>query len=129
MSRRRVIEIPGVNHGEQPFPMAVRAGSLLVSSGVHGMDASTSQIPDDPDQQIANMFDNIQVLLEAAGGSVDDIVQILLTLTDRSLRVAVNEHWVRLFPDPADRPTRNTQFRELGGNSVCSALVTAVLDD
>ncbi|MTD57050.1 RidA family protein [Amycolatopsis pithecellobii] len=129
MPRRQIIEVPGVDHGTQPFPLAVRIGNIVLTSGINGMDRATHAIPDDPAAQVACMFDNIRSVMETAGGSVDDIGQVVLTLTGSRYRALVNERWVEMFPDEHDRPARNTQFRQLGGNSVCSALVTAVLSE
>ncbi|MFE7243121.1 RidA family protein [Streptomyces sp. NPDC057580] len=127
MPRRHVIEVPGLHHGTQPFPMAVRIDNLLLSSGVHGMDRETGTIPQDPVRQIELMFANIRTVVETAGGTVADVAQVLLTVSDAAYRAIVNEYWAALFPDPGDRPARNTQVRDLGGGMACSAVVTAVL--
>ena len=127
MSRRQVVWVEGLDHGEQPFPIATRLGNLLVTSGVHGRDRGTGMMPTRHEEQVANMFANIRAVLEAGGATVDDVAQVLVTLRDGELRPVMNRHWVEMFPDPDDRPVRNTQFRSLGGGMACSAIVTAVM--
>jgi enamine deaminase RidA (YjgF/YER057c/UK114 family) len=91
------------------------------------MDPEAHSVPEEPAQQVAFMFQNIRAVMAQAGGSTDDIVQIIVMLSDRRFRDLVNEQWVAMFPDPDDRPARNTQVQDLAGAMVCSALVTAVI--
>lgn len=122
---RRSVEVEGLGHGSQPFPMASRVGPLVCTSAVHGIDPAGGQLAEDPATQIAQVFDNLGAVLRAAGGSLDDVAQVLVTLTDKAHRPLVNDVWVRLFPDPASRPARNTQERPLAPGQVCTVLATA----
>ena len=48
--------------------------------------------------------------IEAAGGTVDDIIKITFWVKDPAKqRAALNDEWVKMFPDPAARPARHTQ--------------------
>lgn len=125
--RRRSIEIPGVSHGAQPFPLASRVGPLVITSGVHGTDPTTGQLADGPGGQIRQAFENLRSVLDAAGASPDDVAQVLVTLTDREHRSLVNDVWVELFPDPASRPARSTSERELPGGSLCQLIAYAYI--
>lgn len=129
MSGVRAIEVPGLNHGNQPFPIAALRGPFLSTSGINGLDPSTGTVPDDPEAQIAQAFANVRAVLAAAGGSLADITLVQVSLSDLSLRTTVNRYWTEAFPDPAARPARNTVQRPLGGNTVCNLLVTAYLED
>jgi 2-iminobutanoate/2-iminopropanoate deaminase len=122
---RRSIELPGVAHGEQPFPVASRVGPFLATSGVHGTDPETGALADGAEAQIRQAFANLRGILAAAGASPDDVAQVLVTLTDRAHRALVNESWVELFPAPASRPARNTSERELPGGSLCQLIAYA----
>lgn len=125
--RRHVISVPGVKHGRQPFPLAVRVDQLVVSSAIPGMDPSTETIPTDPRRQIELVFRNMRAVVERAGGTVADIAQVLVSVSAQDHRDLVNEQWIEMFPDSDDRPARNTQVRELAGGMVCCVLMTAVL--
>jgi 2-iminobutanoate/2-iminopropanoate deaminase len=122
---RRSIELAGVTHGDQPFPVASRVGPFVATSGVHGIDPKTGAIARDAATQIRQAFANLRGILESAEASPDDVVQVLVTLTDRAHRPLVNESWVELFPDPESRPARNTSERELPGGSLCQLIAYA----
>jgi 2-iminobutanoate/2-iminopropanoate deaminase len=126
---RRSIELAGVDHGEQPFPLASRVGPLLATSGIHGTDPATGALADGgAEAQIRQAFSNLRGVVEAAGGSLEDVAQVLVTLTDRAHRPFVNAVWVELFPDPASRPARNTSERELPGGSLCQLIAYAYVE-
>lgn len=128
MSGRTSIAPAGLGHGAQPFPLASRVGPLLATSGVHGTDPATGQLAEGgAEAQIRQAFANLRAVLDAAGGTLDDVAQVLVTLTDRSHRAHVNEVWVELFPDPDSRPARNTGERDLPGGSLCQLVAYAYL--
>jgi len=54
----------------------VRIGPWVFSSRVHGTDRSTSQVPGDAQAQIDLAFENLETLMDLAGGSAHDISQI-----------------------------------------------------
>ncbi|MEP7739593.1 RidA family protein [Nocardioides sp. 31GB23] len=109
---RRSIEVEGLHHGGAPIPQASLVGSLLMSSGINGMDRE-GKIPGDAATQVALIFDNIAALVEAAGGTLGDIAKCTFFVRDRSIRELIDEHWVAAFPDPASRPARHTLVQQL----------------
>jgi 2-iminobutanoate/2-iminopropanoate deaminase len=126
VSRHRIsIEIAGVGHGTQPFPLASRVGPLLATSAIHGTDPRTGTLPEDAAAQVRQAFDNLAAVLEAAGGTLDDVAQVLVTLPNRDDRALVNVVWEQCFPDPASRPSRNTVERPLAGGALCALMATA----
>lgn len=122
---RRSIGAPGLDHGEQPFPMASRVGPLVATSAIHGMDPATSRLAEGAEAQIRQAFANLDAVLASAGASLADVAQVLVTLVDRSQRPVVNEEWLARFPDPASRPARHTTERELPGGSACALIAYA----
>ena len=108
----RSIELPGLGH-KAPIPLAARVGPLLCSSGISGKDPATGQLPPHPATQARLAFDNLLRLLDAGGGSSDDIAKLTVTVKDDSVREAVNAEWLRCFPDPADRPARHILVHDL----------------
>jgi 2-iminobutanoate/2-iminopropanoate deaminase len=122
---RQSIELAGVGHGEQPFPLACRVGPLIVTSGIHGIDPATGVLAEGAEAQVRQAFENLAAVVSEAGGTVDDIAQVLVTLVDRQDRQLVNESWNRMFPNPASRPARNTSERDLPGGSRCQVIAYA----
>jgi 2-iminobutanoate/2-iminopropanoate deaminase len=49
-------------------------------------------------------------MLELAGATPGDVVQITVWLKERSTGVCLNEEWVAMFPDPLSRPARTLLF-------------------
>jgi len=122
---RQSISIPGLDHGDQPFPIASRVGPVVATSGIHGANPETGKPEGDAETQIRQAFANLRAVLEAAGATPDDVAQVLVTLTDREHRKLVNPFWVELFPDPDSRPARQTAERELPGGSLCMLIAYA----
>jgi enamine deaminase RidA (YjgF/YER057c/UK114 family) len=107
MNRRRSIDVPGLHH-EHPIPAACRIGHLLVSGGISGKNAETGKLPPAIDEQCGQMFANIRRIMEAAGGSANDIIKVTVWLRDKGNRTHVNKEWLAMFPDPQSRPARHT---------------------
>jgi len=110
---RTSIDVEGLHHAGAPIPQACVVGSVLVSSGINGMDPADGTIPEDPETQVALVFDNIRRIVAKAGGTLGDIAKCTFFVRDRSLRSAIDRHWVEYFPDPASRPARHTLVQEL----------------
>ncbi len=77
---------------------------------------------------MANVFAAIRGDIEAAGGTVDDIIKITFWVKDpASQRAALNEEWVKMFPDAAARPARHTLTLPPDSRALVQADFTAVL--
>jgi len=105
--RQRSIEVPGLSHGGAPIPAACRIGPILATSGVGGRDPATDTLPADAATQARNCFENLRRVLEAGGLSMGDVVKLTVFIADESHRAAVNEPWLRYYPDPHHRPARH----------------------
>src|SRR5260221_1295768 len=109
LDKRRSIEVEGLHHGGNPIPTASRIGPFVASGGVFGQDAQTGNIPPGIEEQCAIMFANIRRIIEAAGGTTENILQVTVWLRDISNRAHVNKEWVAMFPNPESRPVRHTE--------------------
>ena len=107
MEKRQSINVPGASH-LNPIPSACRRGPLLVTGAISGTDPATGKVPDDLDAQCRAMFANVRRVMEAAGGTAEDIIKMTVWISDRSLRPTLNKYWVEMFPDPHSRPARHT---------------------
>ncbi|MFC4945772.1 RidA family protein [Pseudonocardia sp. GCM10023141] len=110
---RTSVDVEGLHHAGAPIPAASLVGSLLFSSGINGMDPTDGSIPEDPETQVALVFDNIRRILEQAGGTLGDVAKCTFFVRDRSLKTVIDDHWLKAFPDPASRPARHTLVQEL----------------
>lgn len=128
MVKRQVIEVPGVNHGANPIPLAVKVGNMVFTSGVMGVDPDAHGFPAEPEKQAELMFRHIRSIMEKAGGSPDNIAHVTVFLKDLKYREALNVEWNKMFPDEHSRPARHTLRWELGGDMLMQCELVAVLD-
>src|SRR5471032_2987662 len=127
MPKRQSINGSKPRH-ENPIPNASRVGNLVMSSVIVGTNSGTRELPPSLEAQIANVFAHIRHDIEAAGGSVDDLIKVTFWVHDpASQRVALNTEWVKLFPDPQSRPARHTLTLPSGSRALVQADFVAVL--
>lgn len=113
MSKRQSVNGARARH-ENPIPNACRVGPLVISSVITGS-VAPGKYPESLEEQVANVYAHIRADVEAAGGSVDDIVKINFWLKDPAAqRKALNEGWLRMFPDADSRPARHTHALHSG---------------
>jgi 2-iminobutanoate/2-iminopropanoate deaminase len=127
MPRREVLDAPGLFKHENPIPTAVKMGSFIFSSALPGFDPETQSTPDDPRQQVTLAFEQMRRVVEAGGGTLQDIAKVTVFLKDLTHRSMVNEEWLKMFPDAADRPVRHTMQHDLPQNYLVQLEFTAVL--
>lgn len=110
------IDIAGLTH-ENPIPAATRIGPLLVTSIISPFNPGTRDIPDSLDDKVANLFAHMGEILEAAGGTWDDVAKVEFFVKDIAYRSALNAPWAEKFPNPQSRPSRHTQVSSSGSVS------------
>lgn len=125
MSRRQTYEIPGIDHGSTPIPMAAKVGSSFQTSGIMGKDPATNTLPADGAEQVKFVFQNLGALLEVAKVGRDEVTFVEVLLADNDLRSEVNRYWLEWYPDAHDRPARHTTQRELPGGMLVQLRVQA----
>jgi 2-iminobutanoate/2-iminopropanoate deaminase len=127
--KRRSIEVPGLGHGGLPIPQASVVGNLLVSGGISPLDPATGGVPPGTDEQVELVFANVRRILDAAGGSPDDIVKCTVFVRDKAIRPVVDKHWTVMFPDERSRPARHTLRIDLNDPLQIQLEITAVLGE
>lgn len=84
-----------------PYSQAVRAGNTVYLSGQIPLDPGTQQIVgQDFEAQATRVFDNLEAVARAAGGSLANVVKLTVYLTDLGRFAEVNEIMVRYFEEP-----------------------------
>ena len=85
------------------YSRAVKAGDMLFISGTIGMNYATSQISDDPVEQLHQIIRNMEPSLAKAGSSLKDVVQITVYVTAPEVFQIVGPELGKIFGDI--RPT------------------------
>lgn len=124
--RRESIYIDAFPHAN-PIPAACRIDNMIYSGVIYGRDPQTQQVPDNLDAQCALMFRHVQTIVEAAGGTLEDVIKMTLWMEDKSQRQVVNRHWERIFPDPHSRPARHALDGTFPGTILIQCDFVAVL--
>ncbi|MBM3650149.1 MAG: RidA family protein [Alphaproteobacteria bacterium] len=128
MAKRKSINYPGFKH-QNPIPNASRIGNIVMSSIISGRDPQTGATPSDLAGQVTNVFKQIRLCVEAAGGSVEDIIKVNFWMKDPATgRAALNGEWAAMFPDPSSRPARHTLALPADNPTHVTCDFTAVVD-
>ena len=89
-----------------PYSQAVRAGDLLFVSGQIPADPATGEIVEPTIQaQAKRSLENVKAILEAAGGSLDNVVKTTVFLKNMDDFVEMNRVYQSFFQ--ADCPARS----------------------
>jgi enamine deaminase RidA (YjgF/YER057c/UK114 family) len=91
----------------QPFSWATRGGGMLFTA--HGPVRADGTIETGPaEQQIALTFDNLTQALQAAGSHSDNVLQVIIYLTDVNDVARLDDIYQRYFNAPF--PNRSTMI-------------------
>lgn len=83
------------------YSQAVKAGNTVYLSGQIPLAPETMTLVEgEISEQITQVFNNLQAVAEAAGGSLGDIVKLNVFLTDLTHFPIVNEIMGRYFQEP-----------------------------
>lgn len=84
-----------------PYSQAVKAGDAVYISGQIPLDPTSGDLVDgDIDAQIERVFDNLEAVAEAAGGSLAHVVKFTIYLTDMDDFPRVNALMERKLEKP-----------------------------
>lgn len=84
-----------------PYSQAVRAGRLVFLSGQIPIDPSTGGlVTGSIAEQARRVLSNLQMVVEEAGGRLDDIVKTTVYMTDLAKFGEVNEVYAGFFNKP-----------------------------
>ncbi|MCZ8018664.1 RidA family protein [Novosphingobium sp.] len=129
MSDRKSIVVEGFGHGKLPIPAASRIGPFVASGNIFGFDYTAGAHPDTAEEQAALMFNYVRLVIEGAGGTLDDILKITVYIRNDSVRAAIDQHWLEAFPHEASRPARQAILLEaMPGNRLVACDFLAVID-
>lgn len=99
-----------------PYSRVRRTDSLVFTAGIIGQ--VDGQLADGAEAQLTAAFDNLEALLGAEGLGMDDVLRLVVYLTDIAQMEVLNQQFTARFDQP--RPVRSTVAVEAlpGGSSV-----------
>ncbi len=82
------------------YSQAVKVGNTVYLSGQIALDPVSMTLREGIEAQVVQVFDNLQAVCTAAGGSLQDIAKLNIFLTDLSHFALVNETMAKYFTAP-----------------------------
>lgn len=104
--KKEIIKIEGINNRSGTFHHVVRANGFLFLSSQLSCDLKTGEIiPGDVKEQTKRAMDNVKFLTESSGGTMEDIVKVVIYMRDVKHREDINEVYARYFK-PGTEPVK-----------------------
>lgn len=101
MTTREIISTELAPKAIGTYSQAVRVGATVYLSGQIPLDpASMELVAGDIRMQITRVFDNLNAVAQAAGGSLKDVAKLNVYLTDLANFPVVNEIMAQYFAEP-----------------------------
>lgn len=100
MTRKTIIATSNAPSAIGSYSQAVRVGDTVYLSGQIGLIPASMTLAEGIDAQIAQVFDNLKAVVEAAGGGLNDIVKLNVYLVDLAHFGKVNDAMSRYFQTP-----------------------------
>ncbi|MCG6965034.1 MAG: RidA family protein [Chromatiaceae bacterium] len=98
---REVIKTDQAPQAIGTYSQAVRVGRTVYLSGQIALDPQTmSMVEGDTEIEIRRVFDNLQAVARAAGGSLNDMVKLNVFLVDLANFALVNQVMAEYFQQP-----------------------------
>ena len=98
---REIIKTDQAPQAIGTYSQAVKVGTTVYLSGQIPLDPQTMALVDgDTETEIRRVFDNLQAVARAAGGSLNDVVKLNVFLVDLANFGLVNEIMAEYFEQP-----------------------------
>lgn len=98
---REIIQTSTAPKAIGAYSQAVRVGNLVFISGQIAFDPRTMELVNDSiDSEIRQVFENLQAIARAAGGSLSDACKLGVFLTDLGHFAKVNEAIMKYCTEP-----------------------------
>jgi 2-iminobutanoate/2-iminopropanoate deaminase len=94
-----------------PFSPGIKYGDLIFVSGQGPFDQNDKVVPGDTKSQTKTTLENFRRVLEAAGSSLDHVLQTTVYLSSLDDFASMNETYSAFFHDP--KPARTTVRADL----------------
>ena len=97
---KQIIQTQGAPAAIGTYSQAVKVGNTVYLSGQIGLDPASMQLVEGIDAQVHRVFTNLKAVVEAAGGSLSDVVKLNIFLTDLSHFTLVDTIMAEYFRQP-----------------------------
>lgn len=123
---KEVLKVPGTVEG-LPFSPAVKVGNIIYLSGQIGNYRGTRNlVPGGIKAETLQALENIRVVLEASGSSLDRIFKCTVYLADIGDYDQMNQAYATVFPkEPPARSTIAASGLALGARTEIECMATA----
>jgi 2-iminobutanoate/2-iminopropanoate deaminase len=120
-----IVHVPQVPTGNATYSQAVKMGGLVFVSGQLGVDPATGKLR--PGGQVAEYeqaLENIRVILEVAGSSLDRVGKTTVYMTNVDELAELNAVYARYFPHAPAKT--GVEVKRLSGGAAIEIEVVAV---
>lgn len=125
---KKTINAPGAPAAVGPYVHAVEAGGLIFTSGQLGLLPDTGVLAEGIEAQTHQSFQNLDLVLKAAGSDFDHVVKTSVFLDDINDFAKVNEVYAQYFK--GETPARScVQVAKLPKGGLVEIEVIAVKKD
>jgi len=122
---RKAVQTHLASKGEGPYSQAIISGGFVFVSGQGPLDPTTDAIIGmDIEEQAAHTLHNVKRIVEAAGSSMNDVVQVTVYLARMSEFHRFNEVYRKFFDQPM--PARSCTEAGLDGILVEISAIAAL---
>ena len=108
---RKITTVEGVPVARASYSIFTTVGNLIFLAGQVAMDPNTGEIPHGFADQLRLILNNIKLILDSAGSSMDNILKTTVFLKDRAYHVEYDEIYQSYFKN--GYPARSTVVAEL----------------
>lgn len=82
-----------------PYSQGVKIGDLIFTSGQLPVNSETGEMPSDIKEATKQSLENIKVILEEAGSSLDKVIKVVVFIKDMNDFAKVNEVYGTYFTE------------------------------
>ena len=82
------------------YSQAIVSGDHIFVAGQIHLLSDGSLVGGSPEEKLAQVMNNIKVILEAAGSSLDNVVKLTMYVTDIADLAVINPAYTKYFSDP-----------------------------
>lgn len=114
--KQQIITSPELPHPKAVYSQAVKAGNFIFVAGQAGVDFKTGIVSEDIEKQARQAFENLALVLQVAGSSMEQVVKTTVWLRDADHFDILNELYAEYFP--TNPPARSTPIVGLPKSSL-----------
>ena len=83
-----------------PYSQAIEVNGMVYTSGVIPVDPATGNIAEGVEAQAEQALTNVKNLIEAAGGSIENVVKTTVFIKNMNDFAKINEVYAKYFTEP-----------------------------